>query len=231
MARPVVYAGVYFTVTFARDGSGACPGEEFFDSLPLPDRAKRMTLFKMIGDLGRITNPEKCGNLKDGLYEFESHQIRVPFAYAGPPERKTIVISHGFIKKTPKANPEEIARARRILNEDQTRAKLGLVRKAKTMTTKYDELMSDPEFRRAMAIETCIAEAAEAIARLMADQNLTKADVAHRLGKSRAWVTQLLNGKANMTIRTFAEVIVTLGGQPSLQSTIPQTPHASRRRS
>jgi hypothetical protein len=131
MARPTVYAGAQFTVTFARERSGPCPGEEFFNNLPLPDQAKLMTLFKMIGDHGRISNPEKCGNLKDGLYEFKSHQIRMPFAYAGPPERKTIVITHGFIKKSPKADPAEVTRAWRIFNEDQAGAKLGIVRKAK----------------------------------------------------------------------------------------------------
>lgn len=130
MARPTVYAGAHFTVTFARERSGACPGEEFFNALTMPEKAKLMTLFKMIGDLGRISNPEKCGNLKDGLYEFKSHQIRMPFAYAGAPERKTVVITHGFFKKSPKAAPEEISRAWRIFNEDQASATLGIVRKA-----------------------------------------------------------------------------------------------------
>ena len=86
------------------------------------------------------------------------------------------------------------------------------------MITKYDKLMSAPEFRKEMAIESLVAEAAEGIAQLMAAQNLSKADVARRLNKSRAWVTQLLNGKANMTIRTLAEVTFALGGQLSIQS-------------
>ena len=98
------------------------------------------------------------------------------------------------------------------------------------MNTKYDELMNDPEFRKEMAIESCIAEAAEVIAQLMAEQNLSKSDVANRLGKSRAWVTQLLNGKANMTIRTFAEVVFALGGQATLQTATSRKPQAPPRR-
>jgi transcriptional regulator with XRE-family HTH domain len=90
------------------------------------------------------------------------------------------------------------------------------------MTTKYDELMSDPEFRKMMAVETLVASASEEIARLMNAQKLTKADVARRLGKSRAWVTQLLNGSANMTVRTLAEVTFALGGEVKLQIQ-PQT--------
>lgn len=85
------------------------------------------------------------------------------------------------------------------------------------MMTKYDELMSNPEFRKEMAIESLVAAAAEAIAVLMEAQSLNKAEVARRLGKSRAWVTQLLNGKANMTIRTLAEVTFVLGGELTIQ--------------
>ena len=97
------------------------------------------------------------------------------------------------------------------------------------MITKYDELMSAPEFRKEMAIESLVAEAAEGIAQLMAAQNLSKADVARRLNKSRAWVTQLLNGKANMTIRTLADVTFALGGQLSIQSTPERKPATPRR--
>jgi transcriptional regulator with XRE-family HTH domain len=86
------------------------------------------------------------------------------------------------------------------------------------MITKYDELMTDPEFRKEMAIETLVAEAAELVAQLMAEQNLSKADLARRLNKSRAWVTQLLSGNANMTVRTLAEVTYTLGAEIKLQS-------------
>jgi transcriptional regulator with XRE-family HTH domain len=96
------------------------------------------------------------------------------------------------------------------------------------MMTKYDELMSNPEFRKEMAIESLVAEAAEAIAVLMEEQNLSKADVARRLGKSRAWVTQLLNGKANMTIRTLAEVTFVLGGEMTIQPAQKQSATARR---
>jgi phage-related protein len=57
------------------------------------------------------------GDLRDGLYEFKSFQIRMPFAYAKN-ERRLVLISHGFLKKKDKAPPSEIERARRILKED-----------------------------------------------------------------------------------------------------------------
>jgi transcriptional regulator with XRE-family HTH domain len=89
------------------------------------------------------------------------------------------------------------------------------------MKTQHAVLMEDPEFRRLLSVETLVAEAAETIASLMAEQNLSKADLARRLNKSRAWVTQLLSGKANMTVRTLAEVAYTLGAEVQLQARTP----------
>jgi transcriptional regulator with XRE-family HTH domain len=81
--------------------------------------------------------------------------------------------------------------------------------------------MEDPEFRRLLSVEALVAEASEVIASLMAQQNLSKADLARRLNKSRAWVTQLLSGKANMTVRTLAEVVYALGAEVKLQAQTP----------
>ncbi len=86
------------------------------------------------------------------------------------------------------------------------------------MKTQHDILMQDPEFRRLLSIESLVAEAAELIARLMAEQNVSKADLARRLNKSRSWVTQLLSGKANMTIRTLAEVTYALDAEVKLSA-------------
>jgi transcriptional regulator with XRE-family HTH domain len=89
------------------------------------------------------------------------------------------------------------------------------------MKTQHEVLMEDPEFRRLLSIEALVAEASEAIAKLMAEQNVSKADLARRLNKSRAWVTQLLSGKANMTIRTLAEVVYTLDAELKLHAQPP----------
>jgi transcriptional regulator with XRE-family HTH domain len=85
------------------------------------------------------------------------------------------------------------------------------------MKTEHELLMADPEFRRLLAVETLVAEAAEAVSALMAEQNVAKADLARRLNKSRAWVTQLLSGKTNMTIRTLAEVAYVLDAEVKLK--------------
>jgi transcriptional regulator with XRE-family HTH domain/preprotein translocase subunit SecB len=79
------------------------------------------------------------------------------------------------------------------------------------MTTKHDELMLDPEFRKHYAIEGFIGDTAELIWQLLVRRDMKQADLARRLNKTPAFVSQLLNGKANMTIRTLAEVVYALG--------------------
>ena len=86
------------------------------------------------------------------------------------------------------------------------------------MKTQHEVLIEDPEFQRLLSIEALAAEASELIARLMAAQKLSKADLARRLNKSRAWVTQLLSGKANMTVRTLAEVVYALDAEVKLHA-------------
>jgi len=79
------------------------------------------------------------------------------------------------------------------------------------MTTKFDELMLDPEFKRNYAVESLIGDTAELIWQLLVRRNMKQADLARLLNKTPAFVSQLLNGKANMTVRTLAEVVYALG--------------------
>ncbi len=124
--RKLAYRGQMFKIAFAKERSGASPAEEFFDQLAPVDKAKLMNLFRILGDHGKHTNPEKFGDLADGLYEFKSFQIRMPFAYSQS-EKRLILITHGFWKKREKAPPAEVARARRILQEDAAVAKIRVI--------------------------------------------------------------------------------------------------------
>jgi len=123
--RTVAYRGEKLDIAFARNQSGASPAEEFFNNLSKLEQTKLMVLFKMLADSdpGRVLNPEKFGRLGDGLFEFKSFQIRMPYAYASN-EKGTVIISHGFIKKKDKAPSSEIERARRILAEDDKACKV-----------------------------------------------------------------------------------------------------------
>jgi len=119
-----------FSIAFAIQQNGDCPAFEFFDALSLLDKAKLMALFQIAADHGKFHNPEKFGDLGDGLFEFKSFQIRMPFAYAKT-ERALILITHDFNKKKDKTPKEEITRAWRIFHEDQAQTKLAVVQKAK----------------------------------------------------------------------------------------------------
>ena len=89
------------------------------------------------------------------------------------------------------------------------------------MKTQHEILMEAPEFRRLLAVEGLVTNSAQLIARLMAEQKVNRAELARRLNKSRAWVTQLLSGKANMTVRTLAEVAYALDAEVKLNAQSP----------
>lgn len=79
------------------------------------------------------------------------------------------------------------------------------------MTTKFTESVNDPEFQKLYAVEGLLGDAAETIWQLLVARRMKQADLAKALGKSPAFVSQLLNGKSNMTVRTLAEVAHALG--------------------
>jgi len=84
--------------------------------------------------------------------------------------------------------------------------------------TQFEQLMESPEFRKLYAIEGLVAEAGEFIARLLEEQRVSKAELARRLGKSRAYITQMLSGSTNLTVRTLAEVAYALGVEVKLEA-------------
>lgn len=99
------------------------------------------------------------------------------------------------------------------------------------MKTQHELMMEDPAMRRLLSVEALTAEAAETIAKLMAEQGVSKADLARRLNKSRAWVTQLLSGRANVTVRTLAEVAFALDAELKLRAQPPRWKANATRRS
>lgn len=86
------------------------------------------------------------------------------------------------------------------------------------MITKHDELMLDSEYRKLYAVEGLIADTAQLIWDLMERKKMKQADLARLLNKTPAYVSQLLNGKANMTVRTLAEVVYALGATVKIEA-------------
>jgi transcriptional regulator with XRE-family HTH domain len=79
------------------------------------------------------------------------------------------------------------------------------------MTTAIERFESTPEGKRLLAQERLILQATERILELMQQQNVTRTELARRLGKSKSWISQLLAGEANFTLRTLADVFAALG--------------------
>lgn len=79
----------------------------------------------------------------------------------------------------------------------------------------YDELLAeDPAGLRQ---EELILEATEALARALRTSGLTQSELAARLGKTKGFVSQILGGGKNLTLRTLADVAGALGCKVQIQ--------------
>lgn len=61
-------------------------------------------------------------------------------------------------------------------------------------------------------VQYAMLEFSEAVIRRMAEVGVSKSDLAKRLGKSKAYVTKVLRGDANLTVRTQIALCRALGG-------------------
>jgi len=71
--------------------------------------------------------------------------------------------------------------------------------------------------RREYERERLILWTTELLAELMIKTNVTKADLARKLGTSRAHITQMLSGSRNVTLNTLADAAWALGQRASIR--------------
>ena len=74
--------------------------------------------------------------------------------------------------------------------------------------------------------EQLLFDATELISRAMEQQGVSKSELAKRIGKSKAYVTQVLGGQANMTLRTLSDLAAVLGYDVELGAINLQTSQA-----
>ncbi len=75
----------------------------------LPDELPKLVrLFDFAAEHRPPRNEEKCKLLQDGIYEFKTTRLRVLWFWD---EGRMILCTHGFVKKSRKTPPGEIARA------------------------------------------------------------------------------------------------------------------------
>lgn len=118
MKRRYACEGPKLNVAFAVGANGKQLAEEFLNERSDEDKAKLYALFKRLADRGSIMNNEKFKKLEGRIWEFKSHQCRM---FCGFVDQRTVLLTHGCIKKKDKADPAEISRAKRILDEDAER--------------------------------------------------------------------------------------------------------------
>ena len=73
-----------------------------------------------------------------------------------------------------------------------------------------ERLTSTPEGMRLYQQERAIQEVTDLLCQIMDEQKVSRAELAERLGRTKGYVTQLLDGRANMTVRTIADVFLSL---------------------
>ncbi len=78
--------------------------------------------------------------------------------------------------------------------------------------TDYDKFEAkSTEHRRLLREEQLIVDITEALVEALETKGIAKSSLAKRLGKSRGFVSQILGGGRNLTLRTLASVADALG--------------------
>lgn len=74
----------------------------------------------------------------------------------------------------------------------------------------------EQEFDRLLEQERLILHATETICELIEKRGVSRADLAREIGKSRGFVTQILSGDRNMTLRTLSDFAFALSARVSI---------------
>ena len=71
--------------------------------------------------------------------------------------------------------------------------------------------------RRLLCQEAFILEATEKLSEALEGEGITKAELANRLGTTKGFVSQVLAGGRNLTLRTIADFSTVLGCEPRIE--------------
>lgn len=77
-------------------------------------------------------------------------------------------------------------------------------------------LRQDEEFDRLVRQEELILQVTETLTQALDEAGVTKAELARRLGKSPGFVSQVLGGGRNLTLRTLSDIAAALALRPTL---------------
>lgn len=109
-------------VSFYTKDDGTKPAKEFISELEVKMKAKVYRLIDMLETNGQKLREPYSKHLDDGIFELRakvgSDITRVLFFFI---VGKRAILTHGFIKKTDKTPPSEIALAKKYRNDYLTR--------------------------------------------------------------------------------------------------------------
>jgi len=74
-----------------------------------------------------------------------------------------------------------------------------------------DKLLKEPQNRQLLAQEVFVVEIVAKICEYMERHNISRTELARRMGKNRSFITQILSGERNFQINTLAGIIYSLG--------------------
>lgn len=73
--------------------------------------------------------------------------------------------------------------------------------------------LASPAQVRLYAQDSCMLSATEAVVRAMEDAHISRVELADRIGKSKSFVSQVLSGSRNMTLKTLADLLWACGAE------------------
>lgn len=110
-----------YEVEFYVDDKGRCPTDEFLDSLPEKHLARVHAYLDLLEQGGPNLARPYADALADKIRElrpaFGRHEYRLLYFFSG----RTVVITHGFLKKSDKVPGNEIERALRCMDDWRAR--------------------------------------------------------------------------------------------------------------
>jgi transcriptional regulator with XRE-family HTH domain len=90
----------------------------------------------------------------------------------------------------------------------------------------FEEAEQRPEFWE----EGAILDFTEALWDAMEERGVTRSELARRLGTSQAYITRVLSGHANLTLKSMSKLAVALGLQLDVSLSPQQRPSTAAKR-
>jgi phage-related protein len=110
----IAYQGEEFTIEWYYDDNGKSRALEYYEDLPLHQKAKLEFLFRMLGDTGKIRSEEKFRHEGDQIYAFKPIPDRfLCFFHQG----SKVIVTNAFEKKQDKMPLREKEKALRLKDD------------------------------------------------------------------------------------------------------------------